>query len=59
MLWRGMLTVMCGQIGTVFASADYVCPNAVGVDIGTAALPSGSDQISPFSSQVHVDNSET
>ena len=28
-------------IGTVFASADYVCPNAVGVDIGCgmAAIP--------------------
>jgi tRNA-splicing ligase RtcB (3'-phosphate/5'-hydroxy nucleic acid ligase) len=22
------------QIGTVFASEEYVCPNAVGVDIG-------------------------
>lgn len=55
-----MLTVMCGQIGTVFASADYVCPNAVGVDIGMAAVPNASAQISPFNSQVHeVDNSET
>ena len=26
--------MLCGQIGTVFAAQDYVCPNAVGVDIG-------------------------
>lgn len=25
------------QIGTVFASEEYVCPNAVGVDIGCGA----------------------
>ena len=26
------------QIGTVFASENYICPNAVGVDIGEALL---------------------
>ena len=31
----------CLQIGTVFASESYVCPNAVGVDIGEATSDHG------------------
>ena len=41
-------------IGTVFASEQYVCPNAVGVDIGATVRPLVSVRLSTCSNGMHA-----